>query len=342
MKPMTVCGIALFGVCLSMPLGAQPASDMRDSVELLRRTLEEGLGLNERRGVFSPRAGNIRGRYLAGQGMVLEILTPQQTRAAAPGENFSASLAQLSAQLDNLVQRGNLSRPDFEGIRDQLALSMRSDEVAVFYRDLIQQLSQLQDIPAIERSLSSAAAALRSLQALGQLEPARQQQLLEQLQNQRTQLQQHLLALESLRLQIREQIQQSEALPDAALQQAWAETRAGLTRDLTQLQASIAESAEQLQLQRAQAEGQQQQQAAVALQDFQSRLFQLLCDYAGGLRALPDGEQLNLVLLGVGDEFGEGLRRDLVYRLGKDRLRACQQGQLDGEQLQRSAFFYQY
>lgn len=346
MKPFMRYVAALSAAALVPAAVAQSAGDtlftMRQNVELLSTTLEEGLGLNERRGVFSPRAGDVRGRYLQGQGVVLEVLTPLQTREGFTMDAFSASLSQLSSQLDGLLQQGAMSRPDFEAMRDQLAMTLRSDEVAAYYRELMQQLQRVQDIPAIERALTGAGATLQSLQALGQIDAATEERLTRQLQNQRQQLQQHMAEWENLRQQIREHMQQSDVMPDAALQQTWANAREQLERELSALKTSIAEQSAQLQLQHQQAEQVRQQQATVALDEFQARLFVLLCDYAASLRALPAGESLSVVLTGVGDDMSDGGRRDVVYQIERQALQSCLQGQITAEQLRRQAVSYQY
>lgn len=322
--------------------GTDAMSGMRQNVELLSTTLEEGLGLNERRGVFSPRAGDVKGRYLQGHGVVLEVLTPLQTREGFSIATFSDSLSQLSTQLDGMLQQGIVSRPDFEVMRDQLALSIRSDSVAAYYRDLMQQLQNLEHIPVIERGLASAASALQSLQSLGQIDPATRDQLAQQLQVQREQLQNQLQEWETLRSQIRAHAEQSDAIPDVNVQQAWTNTRARLDSELAALRASVSEQSARLQEQREQAERVRQQQASEALEEFQSRLFVLLCDYAASLRSVPADESISVVLTGVGDSLENNGRRDVVYQINKEGLQLCLQGQITAAQLREQSVRYQY
>jgi hypothetical protein len=342
------CSGALLGVLLASMVQAQNADDsdlimnMRQSVDLLSTTLEEGLGLNERRGVFSPRAGDVRGRYLRGQGVVLEIMTPLQTREGFSMDAFSSSLSQLTTQLEGMLQQGAVVRPDFEVMRDQLALSLRSDEVAAYYRELMQQLQIAQDIPAIERGLAGAASSLQSLQSLGQIDAATRERLTQQLHNQQEQLRQQMSQWESLRRDIMEQLQRTGTLPDASVQQMWMDTRARLDVELTALRANVIEQAAEIERQREQAELLRRQQVAAALEDFQSRLFVLLCDYAAGLRTLPVNESVSVVLAGVGDTVNDGLRRDVVYQVSKETLQSCQQGQITAIQLRERSLRYQY
>jgi hypothetical protein len=235
-----------------------------------------------------------------------------------------------------------MTRPDFEVLRDQLALSMRSDDVAAYYRNLMQQLHSVQDIPAVERALTAAASSVQSLQTLGQIDQETYNRLVGQLQEQRDQLQRQLSEWETLRREIREQSQRSDTLPEISIQQAWTDAYIRLDAELDALRVSINEQSAQLQEQREQAELVRQQQSADALESFQIRLFELLCDYAAGLRSMPSDESLSVVLTGVGDEVESGVRRDLIYLVARDALLLCQQGQISALQLQQRSVRYQY
>lgn len=337
------------GICISIfsaPATAQNNSDdmllMRQSVELLGTTLEEGLGLNERRGVFSPRAGDIRGRYLQGHGVVLEVTRNWQTSGLPDIGSFSESFGQLSSQLDGLISQGVLQRPDFEAMRDQLALSMRSDEVAVFYRDVMQQISAMQEIPAIERGLAAAVSSMQTLQSMGQLDEGTRQAIADEIQRLRAELDKQLITLGELREQIRQQALTTETLPDQDTQRRWLEVREKLSEDLQTLQFRLTEQATLLNQRRQLAEQMAREQAEQALSSFQARLFELLCDYGAGMRNLPAEESINIVLIGAGDNQADNLRRDIVFQLDRDSLMACQQGRLTAQALQSAAKRYQY
>jgi len=321
--------------------GASDIIAMRQAVDLLSTTLEEGLGLNERRGIFSPRAGSVRGRYLPTQGVVLEIVTPVLNRGSAI-DRLDSSLNQLATQLNGLLQQGSVPRPDFEAMRDQLALSVRTDEVAAYYRQFLQNLSA-QDVSAIDRGLSAASEALQSLQAMGHLDADERARMTESLQQMRTKFAQQMLAMDALRQQVRDQLAESEILPDQSIQQGWESTRASLEQELTALRTAVAQQLTVLQQERENAEAEREQQTQQALAEFQTRLFALLCDYgAAGLRPLPDDEVLNVILVGVGDPLPSGQRRDLMYVVVKELLQSCQQGQITSAQLLAVSSQFQY
>jgi len=325
---------------------AQTAVDdmqlMRQNVDLLSATLEDGLGLNERRGIFSPRAGDIRGRYLQGIGVMFDIHSNWQGRDAPVMDAFSDSLGQLSSQLDGLLLQGVVQRPDFEAMRDQLVLSMRSDEVAVFYREMMQQISALQEIPAIERGLVAASSSFQTLQSMGQLDERDRLAITNEIQSIRAELDQQLQAMSELREQIRVQALSSQTLPDQTTQARWLSLRETMSRELLAIQTRMNEQAAQLQQRRDQAERLGREQAQQALDNFQRRMFELLCDYSAGLRGLPDQESIIIVLAGAGEDMGDTNRRDIVYHLDKQALSTCQQGRSTPQQLQAAATRYQY
>ena len=313
---------------------------MRPVVELLSTTLEEGLGLNERRGVFSPRAGDVRGRYLPTQGVVLEILTSLQNRGGTM-DRLDSSLSQLSSQLNGLIQQGAVTRPDFEAMRDQLALTLRTDEVSAYYREILQSLAS-QDVSVIERGLAAASETVQSLQAMGHLDADERTQLMQSLQDLRSRFTSQIQQMETLRQQVREQLSESEMLPDQSVRDAWNQARANLEQELAALRVEVAERIAELQLAREQAEVLREQQNAQAVADFQLRLFALLCDYGAGLRALPDGEVLNVILSGLGDVLPSDERRDLMYIVEKESLQSCQQGRITAAQLLAISRQFQY
>lgn len=315
---------------------------MRQNINLLSSTLADGLGLNERRGVFSPRAGDIRGRYLQGFGVMLEVSSNWQPSEFPIMDSFGGSLEQLSSQLDGLILQGVVQRPDFEAMRDQLALSMRTDEVAVYYREMMQQISSIQEIPAIERGLALAVSSVQTLQSMGQIDDSTRIEISNEVQSIRLDLDQQLQALSELREQIRHQAVSFETLPDQKTQERWLTLREELSRSLQALQSRMNEQSALLQNEREKAEQINREQAQRALEIFQGRLFELLCDYSAGLRGLPADESVNVVLLGAGDAMADASRRDIVFNIDRESLLLCQQGRLTPQQLQVGAMRYQY
>ena len=273
---------------------------------------------------------------------MLEVSSNWQPSDFPIMDSFGGSLEQLSSQLDGLILQGVVQRPDFEAMRDQLALSMRADEVAVFYREMMQQISSIQEIPAIERGLALAASSVQTLQSTVQIDDSTRIAISNEVQSIRLELDQQLQALSDLREQIRQQAVSSETLPDQTTQERWLTLREELSLSLQALQARMNEQSALLQNERENAEQLSREQAQRALEIFQGRLFELLCDYSAGLRGLPTDESVNVVLLGAGDAMADASRRDIVFSIDRESLLSCQQGRSTPQQLQVSAMRYQY
>ncbi|MBC54578.1 MAG: hypothetical protein CMQ34_12165 [Gammaproteobacteria bacterium] len=317
--------------------------EMRRSIEVFSGVMRESLGFNERRGVFSPRAGDVQGHYLAGQGIVLELITPLQGfHNGASMQTLNSALEELSSQLGSLMSSGVVSRPDFDALRDSMAMSLRSDEIAAFYREQMQQLSSLLDMPAIEQALASAAASVQNLSNLGELDPDTTARMNQQMQTLRTQLTQRLAEAEALRRDIRDRAMQSDAIPSDEIQAGWARAREQLAVEVAALRAQIAEQAQILQAQNAALEAERLAQWQQSVAQLEARVFRVVCDYASGLRALPDDEHLSLMMIGLGWESGEGRRPDRVHVFDKSDLVACQRGDLDAEDLRSLAVSYDF
>lgn len=344
-------GVIALATVLSLPalsatgqnLSAEQLDEMRRSIDVFSGVMRESLGFNERRGVFSPRAGDVQGHYLAGQGIVLEMIAPLQGfRSTASMQSLNSALEELSSQLGSLMSSGVVSRPDFEVMRDNMAMSLRSDEIAAFYREQMQQLSALFDMPAIEQALASAAASAHNLRNLGEMDPASMEQMNQQLQDLRAQLAQRLGEIEALRQEIRDRAMQTDALPSAEIQASWQQAQEQLEVQVAALRERVAEQAQVLRQRNENLEAERLAQWQQQVAGLEGRVFVVLCDYASGLRALPDDEHLTLRMTGLSSQAGEDRRPDRVHVFDKSDLLACQRGELDPEDLRSRAVSYDF
>lgn len=344
-------GVIALATVLSLPalsatgqnLSAEQLDEMRRSIDVFSGVMRESLGFNERRGVFSPRAGDVQGHYLAGQGIVLELIAPLQGfRSTANMQSLNSALEELSSQLGSLMSSGVVSRPDFEAMRDNMAMSLRSDEIAAFYREQMQQLSALFDMPAIEQALASAAASAHNLRNLGEMDTASMEQMNQQLQDLRAQLAQRLGEIEALRQEIRDRAMQTDALPSAEIQASWQQAREQLEVQVAALREQVADQAQVLRQRNEDLEAERLAQWQQEVAGLEGRVFVVLCDYASGLRALPDDEHLTLMMTGLGSQAGEDRRPDRVHVFDKSDLLACQRGELDPEDLRSRAVSYDF
>lgn len=345
-------GVAALAAFLSLPVlpaSAQNLSEaeldeMRRNIGVFSGVLRESLGFNEPRGVFSPRTGDVQGSYLAGQGIVLEVTTPLQSdrRSTSSMHSFNSALEDLSSQLGNLITGGVISRPDIEAMRDSMALSLRSDEIAAFYREQMQHLSALLDIPAIEQALTSATASAHNLRSLGAIDPEEMERLNQQLRDLREQLAQRLAETEALRQEIREQALQTNALPSEEIQQGWQQAREQLEIQVASLRDQIAEQAQVLRERNDTLETERRVRWQADVTQLEERVFVVLCDYASGLRALPADERLTVVLTGLGASSENARKHDRIHVINKSDLLACQRGDLAPEGMRSNAVSYDF
>jgi len=331
------------GAALAQDLSDGQLQEMRRNIDVFSGVMRESLGFNERRGVFSPRAGDVQGFYLAGQGIVLELITPLQGyRSTTSMQSLNSALEDLSSQLGSLMSRGVVSRPDLDALRDSMAMSLRSDEIAAFYREQMQQMSALLDIPAIEQALASAAASARNLSSLGEIDAEAMERMNQQMQTLREQLAQRLREAEALRQEIREQAIQTDAIPSEEIQASWEQAREQLELQVAALREQIAEQAQVLQQRNAVLEAERLAQWQRDVADLEDQVFAVVCDYASGLRALPDDEHLSLMMVGLGGQSADGRRPDRMHVFARSDLLACQRGDLDLQGLRSRAISYNF
>lgn len=342
MKVSTRCSAGLLTLALGGGLQAQSAEQitaLQESVALYASVLQEGLGLNARAGIFSPTSGTVRGLYLAQQGVVLEVMSPlASARNSFAQFSLGAALERLSAQF--AAQTGDgaaVPRPDLSALRETMAMSLRTELAQGEARELLDELARVDVSAEISAALQSAADAARSLHALTQLDADALNRVLEETSALRAQLSGHISALQALRAEVG-----SLAQPLSEEQVAqWRNTLQTLNAALQSLQAATQERAAQLQAQAGQARAQREAQWQQELAAFESSVLRLVCDYAGGLRALPPQEHVTLVLKGLGEESAERREDRILVLRQADALR-CLQGEITAQQLQETAQVYSF
>lgn len=332
----------VMALAVSGGLQAQSAESievLQDSVALYASVLQEGLGLNARAGIFSPTSGSVRGLYLARQGVVLEVMSPlASARNSFAQFSLGAALERLSAQF--AAQTGDVAavpRPDLAALRETMALSLRAELVQGQARELLDELARVDVSAEISAALQSALDAARSLHALTQFDDAALNQVLEDTSAQRALLSGHMSAMQALRAEIGTQAQ---PFTDERLAQ-WRTSLQTLSAALQSLRAAAQQRADTLQAQAGQARAQREAQWQQELAGFETSLIRLVCDYAGGLRALPSHEHVTLVLQGLGEDAPERREDRILVLRQVDALR-CLQGEITAQQLQQTAQVYSF
>lgn len=343
---MTLCGM---GVATMSAAQEPPLDELQRNIEIFAGVLREGLGLNSRAGIFSPLNGSVRGTYFMQQGIVLEIVSPlASSRTAFNWQTLEGSLQQLLGQISSFVnsQSARINPPDLEAVRESMALSLRAETARGAYAQVLERLRNIDISSEVESALASASDSARSLHQLGQIDDARLNALMAEVSELRGRANERIAALAALRTNVSVAASNDAAgRPASTADNSTAEQFQDALDQIVAASALVrdaaASRAQQLQLMAEQAKRERETQWQGELEVFEENLFALVCNYATGLRALPEGEHLTLVLKGLGDE-SESRRDDRIHVLSKSSMQSCLQGEQASAQLRGSARTYSF
>lgn len=344
-RPVSVACMAICGMGAASYSAAQdvPLGEMQRNIEIFSGVLREGLGLNSRAGIFSPLNGSVRGSYFLEQGIVLEISSPlANSRSAFNWQTLEGSLQQLSGQISSFVnnQTGRVNPPDLEAMRESMALSLRSETARGAYTQLLERLRTTDFSAEIESALASASESARSLHQLGQIDDARLNAMMMDVSEMRARVNERIAALQTLRADVNVAAS-NDAAGTATSAEQFQAALDQIEAAVAPLREAAASRAQELQVMAEQAKAEREVQWQRELVAFEDNLFTLVCNYAAGLRTLPDGERLTIVLKSLGDE-SESRREDRIHVLRKADMQRCLQGEQAQDQLQASARTYSY
>jgi hypothetical protein len=346
-KPVGIACMTLCGLVTASYSAAQEVvlDEMQRNIEIFSGVLREGLGLNSRAGIFSPLNGSVSGTYFMEQGIVLEIVSPlASSRSSFNWQTLEGSLQQLSGQISSFVnaQAARVSPPDLEAMRESMALSLRAETARGAYAQILEGLRNVDISTEIESALASVSESARSLHQMGQIDDARLNALMAEVSDLRGRVNERIAALQALRADV------NAAASNDATDTDTTTTVAQFQAALDQIVAAVApvreaaaSRAQELQALAEQAKREREAQWQRELVAFEENLFALVCNYSAGLRTLPEGEHLTLVLKGLGDE-SESRREDRIHVLSKTDMRSCLQGDQAQQQLRGSARTYSF
>lgn len=344
-RPASIVCMALYSMGAANLSSAQEVAldDMQRNIEIFSGVLREGLGLNSRAGIFSPLNGSVRGSYLLEQGIVLEIVSPlASSRTSFNWQTLEGSLQQLSGQISSFVnsQVSRVNPPDLEAMRESMALSLRAENARGAYAELLEQLRSIDFSSEIESALASASESARSLHQMGKIDDARLNALMAEISEQRARVNDRIAALQSLRSDVNAAASNDNTNTVSSADQ-FQTTLDQIVEAVTPVREAAASRAQELHALAEEAKRERELQWQQELEAFEENLFALVCNYAAGLRTLPDGEHLTLVLKGLGDE-SESRREDRIHVLSKTDMQRCLQGDQAQLQLRESARTYSF
>jgi len=339
------CAATLIVMAVSPLAIAQPADmeEMRRSIDVFAGVLRDSLDLNVRQSIFHPRAGEVSGRYLAGQGITIELGTPLRARRGVMGRfALQQSMSELSGQLDGMrgERRLMVQRPDTDAMREVLALSLRRDQAAVVYREMMEQLAEVDGYAAVDSALRAAGEAARYLRNMGEMSEEVFREQFDDLAVMHAKLAERIAEREALQQSLRESSAERREEPDDTLRDEWQASLDSLQSRMTELREVAVSRADELRARSDTLRADQLTAWRDEVVSFERRLFATLCDYGASLRTLPDGEHLSLILSGLGEDSDNGGRTDRIHVLDKASLLQCQRGDINVEELKLRARSY--
>ena len=221
-----------------------------------------------------------------------------------------------------------------------MALSLRAENARGAYAELLEQLRSIDFSSEIESALASASESARSLHQMGKIDDARLNALMAEISEQRARVNDRIAALQSLRSDVNAAASNDNTNTVSSADQFQA-TLDQIVAAVTPVREAAASRAQELHALAEEAKRERELQWQQELEEFEENLFALVCNYAAGLRTLPDDEHLTLVLKGLGDE-NESRREDRIHVLSKTDMQRCLQGDQAQLQLRESARTYSF
>ncbi len=316
-------------------------SSLQRNIDIFSGVLEEALDFAEAKGLFGLSLGGIDSTYLVGQGVVLEVRTP-----LANSRN-RMNLASLNTAMQSLQLRGN----PFESIAlsqstsaqsspPRMALNAESVESSSYYSDMMEKIANIDYSLIVNNAIQQASESARSLRSLGSVDDSDYEQLRADIETLRTDMQENMQDLRQVESQLRD---------SAAVAVSGTNIEAEINSKLEALMSkieplreqAIAKARELKQRSEAaeQAYSQQWQQDVI---DFESKLYQAMCDYGSTLRELPVQESVSVILTGLGEQAEDQRRTDKIHVFSKADLLLCQSGDITVAALQQRSSQYSY
>lgn len=325
--------VALLLTLQTSTLGAQEADlpQLREELRLLAGVLEEALDLNSSTGLFGLNTHGVSASYLHAQGAILEVNSP------LAGDRNRLQLAALGNALRSLTERSN----PFINISGSASPVAAQAEAAAgqaqdFYQDMMRRVADIDFSLVVNTALQQASDAARSLRSIGDMEEAHFARLREAMEEMRQSLQRNMAELSALERSLR------AADPDNSNSEAFAARLDALMAEIEPLRDEALSLAADLSQRSEAAAAEFEADWRRRRDEFETSLYQALCDFGASLRSLPDDEHVSIILEGLGDNTEDNNRSDKLHVLDKADVMACQSGAIDVEQLLARGVQYSY
>ena len=328
--------VAFFSVSSTHSQGVN-FSDLQLNIGIFTGVMEDALELDQNTGLFGMRLGGIYATYLVGQGVLFEVRTP------LANERNRLSLVSLNSAMQPLQPGENPFERIGRQTRPLTSLPQENDSTEAYglYQNMMERISKVDYSIAVSKAIEQASVSVRSLRTLGNVDDVEYEELQIELEVMRENMQENIDQIGALEQEIR--------VASAATNQADS-VESEVSSRLDLLLGKI-EPLRQRAMSRAvelKAETELAEQRYIArwhdeVSEFEQNLYMVMCNYGSTLRALPENENISIILKGLGEDSESTTRRpDKIHILLKRDVQECQQGEIDIAELRERSEHYSY
>ena len=333
-----VLGMTLGGAGIAQE---QNIEDVQRNLAIFSGILEESLELNASTGLFGMSLGGVESTYLSHQGAVLEIRSPLANRRNRMG------LASLSSAMQALQLRQN----PFEAMRGRtarataatqsLAVAEAESAPTGVYQQMMDRIANIDYSLVAQTAMQQAAHSARSLRALGELDDVSFDDLNERINGVREDISASITELREIEQEVRARANTEAVAADTA-DSSLSERLEELLQRMQPLRDQALSMAQELKARSEQAEADYALAWREDLVAFEANLYQTLCEYGSTLSAIPEDQNISLILKDLGEDRGENRPTDQVHVVAKSDISACGRGEFDSSSLRERATRYSY
>lgn len=330
---------AMLFATTSVPAQDIQIDSLRRNIDIFSGVLEDALEINEDTGLFGMSLGGVESTYLYGQGVVLEVKSPLSSK------RNRMTLASVSATIQTFQSRSSFAtapRPVLatSNAERSTQLSASSLDASTFYSEMMSQIASMDFTLQVNSAIRDALESARSLRSMGSLDEATFNQIRADLDAMHANIDQMSASLREVEADIDSASEQSATAEPmrAQLQSRIDELMAMLLPLRDQALAKASDLKQQYEL----AQREYVESWIADVDEFESRLYQTMCNYGSTLIELPANESISVILTDLGSDSEDSQRRDKVHVFAKADLLACQSGELDLATLRQRTTQYSY
>ncbi|MEQ8955657.1 MAG: hypothetical protein RL120_16110 [Gammaproteobacteria bacterium] len=309
---------------------------VKDNVEIFSGILMQSLDLDQSTGLFGLSRGGVDGSYLMGQGALFEVQSP------LAGQRSRIGLASLSNAMQSLPSGASplamLRRNGSTEDTPVAAMTLRGSGADNYYTEMMDRIANVDYTLAVNSALQQSYDAARSLFSLGNIDESLYQEMRAELDALNQSVEQRFADLRQMRTEVQSQASLNSNAESTSLQ----ERLDTLVAEIEPLREQVLARAEELKRRNQQAADDYTRSWRQQVVEFESRVYDVVCNYGATLRAVPASENITIVLRGLGEDAADNSLTDKILVFRKADAEQCQGGAIDVAALRDRAIAYSY